>query len=144
MLGYLEIYDSPRQFMLSIWSLIQVFDDIHDGDSVDEKEFNSAMWSAFIYLPTNDFYRQNGSALASVISTQIFKWRAANHAEKEGLANEQSFMWRAGYFDILMLVYSLVYGVDRAQADAYKVMNCYIETIDQYYEEFKGANNETS
>ncbi len=137
MLNYLNLQGDARRLMLDLWSLIQVFDDAEDGSKIDKEELDRALWAAFVSLPTNELFVANRSALGGIISVQIFKWRAANQVEKDGKADEKSFIWRAGYFDILMYVFALVYGKDIASKSASDVMGRYIETFDDYKKEFK-------
>lgn len=137
MLDYLNLQGDARRLMLDLWSLIQVFDDAEDGSRIDKEELDRALWAAFVSLPTNEFFVANRGALGGIISVQIFKWRAANQAETTGRADERSFVWRAGYFDILMYVFALVYGKDIASKSASDVMGRYIETFKDYKKEFK-------
>lgn len=137
MLDYLNLQGDARRLMLDLWSLIQVFDDAEDGGKIDKEELDRALWAAFVSLPTNEFFVANRHALGGIISVQIFKWRAANQAERSGKADEKSFVWRAGYFDILMYVFALVYGKDIASKSASDVMGRYIETFDDYKKEFR-------
>jgi hypothetical protein len=137
MLDYLNLHGEPRQLMLDIWALFQVFDDAEDGDHIDKEELDRALWASLVRMPSNDFFAQYRKEIASVISVQILKWRAANQAELSGNADERSFVWRAGYFDILMYVYALVYGKDTATLNASDVMGRYIETFEEYKKEFQ-------
>jgi hypothetical protein len=136
MLNYLNLHGDARRLMLDIWSLIQVFDDVEDGAKVDKEELDRALWAAFVMLPTNEFYVANRFALGGIISVQILKWRAANQVETTGKADEKSFGWRAGYFDILMYVYALVFGKEAASMNASNVMGRYNETFEDYKKEF--------
>jgi hypothetical protein len=136
MLDYLGIQAEPRQLMLDIWALFQVFDDAEDGDQIDKEELDRALWASLVSMPSNEFFVRFRKELAGIISVQIFKWRAANQAEQSGNADERSFVWRAGYFDILMYVYALVHGKDKATVNASDVMGRYIETFKEYKKEF--------
>jgi hypothetical protein len=136
MLDYLKIQGEPRQLMLDIWALFQVFDDAEDGDQIDKEELDRALWAALVSMPSNDFFMRFRKELASIISVQILKWRAANQAEEAGKADERSFVWRAGYFDILMYVYALMFGTAQATANASDVLGRYIETFKDYKKEF--------
>jgi DNA-binding FadR family transcriptional regulator len=137
MLDYLNLQGAARALMLDIWALFQVFDDIEDGDKVDATEFDRALWAALVTLPSNEIYVRFSKEISSVMAVQIFKWRAATQAETSGNADERSFVWRAGYFDILMYVYGLVYGRDIATQKAADVMGRYIEKYNEYIKEFK-------
>jgi hypothetical protein len=136
MLDYLSLQGAPRQLMLDVWSLIQVFDDAEDGDAIDSIELDRAMWAALVGLPSNEFFVQYRKELTGIIAVQILKWRAATQAEALNAADERSFLWRAGYFDILMFVYALVHGKDIASRNAMDVMSRYDETYEEYKKEF--------
>lgn len=142
MLDYLSMVGPAREFMLDLWVLIQVFDDIEDGGECDTFEVDRALWAALVNFPTNEFYVANRHAISGVMATQILKWKAATQAENKGQADERSYMWRAGYFDILMYVYALLYGRIAAQERAQDIMSRYNETFEFYAAEFIPGNDQ--
>ena len=122
-------------FLLRVWRMIQAFDDFADGDFVQRKDLDMVIWDAFIGMPEDEFanrYQQVRAGLA----TMILKWQASDKAERNGKANAMSFSWRAGYYDLIMLVACICLGYEQANAISSEVMNLYGETFDDYMREF--------
>lgn len=46
-------------------------------------------------------------------------------------------MWRAGFYDVALLVVCLVHGYEKAIPMAKEIMDFYGETLEGYLEEFK-------
>lgn len=122
-------------FLCDVWRIIQVFDDIADGDDVARADLDAAIWSALIGLPDNPFFAAHRSTLVPVLACQIVKWQASDDAERGGLADARSYMWRAGFYDLVASVALLCFGVNEAKAALY----LYGETLDDYLKEFPHA-----
>ena len=122
------------EWLLSLWTTIQALDDVADGDPVENAE--SLPWTVLIGMPSNVFFRDNAQWLQPVVANMYLKWRAANRAEENGRADEQSFMWRAGYYDVVMQVVLLVHGPVKAAELSETTMRLYGETFAQYRKEF--------
>lgn len=123
-------------WLLDVWHLIQVFDDVADGDVVTREDLDTAVWKCFISFPSNSFYLANVSSLQPALATAILKWKASDEAEREGAAGEMSFVWRAGYYDLVLLVMLLCLGRDAAMSEARVVMSLYGEQFTDYRKEF--------
>ena len=93
----------------------------------------------FIGLPSNPFYQANHAALSSALATALLKWKASDEAERAGRADARSFVWRAGYYDVVLLVYALCHGQDKAMRDAETILGLYGETYAEYRKEFNHA-----
>ena len=115
---------------MDLWGLIQVLDDVVDGDPVDRAAAGGAVRAIFLTMPLNPFYRQNAAILQPVLWLQVMKWEASNEVEAKGLANEKSYVWRAGFYDVVLMVCHLcgVSGVGHA------CMEMYGETFSEYME----------
>lgn len=124
-------------WLLDLWHTIQAFDDMQDGDPVEDAM--PALWGALVSMPGNPFYQSNATALQGAIATAILKWHAANVAEENGRADERSFMWRAAYYDVVLLVVLLCHGQAEALRLAPTVMMMYGEPFADYREEFPCA-----
>jgi hypothetical protein len=133
----LELPDAAVDWLLDLWRVIQVFDDIHDGDPV--ADVMPALWAALVSMPGNVFYQANAAALQAAVATAILKWHAANEAEDGGVADERSFVWRAAYYDVVLLVVLLCHGQAEALRLAPAVMLMYGEPFAAYREEFPNA-----
>jgi len=133
----LDLPPAAVDWLLDLWQVIQVFDDAHDGDPVGD--VMPALWAALVSMPGNPFYVANAAALQGAVATAILKWHAANEAEDAGEADERSFVWRAAYYDVVLLVVLLCYGQTEALRLAPVVMLMYGEPFAAYREEFPNA-----
>ena len=124
-------------WLLDLWQVIQVFDDIHDGDPV--ADVMPALWAGLVTMPSNPFYQANAAALQAAVATAILKWHAANEAEDAGEADERSFVWRAAYYDVVLLAVLLCHGQAEALRLAPTIMLMYGEPFAAYREEFPNA-----
>jgi len=133
----LNLPQPAADWLIDLWQVIQVFDDVHDGHAVGDEM--PALWAALVTMPGNPFYLSNAAALQSAMATAILKWHAANVAEEQGQADERSYMWRAAYYDVVLLVVLLCHGRAVALDMAPVVMMMYGEPFADYREEFPHA-----
>ena len=133
----LDLPQPAADWLLDLWRVIQVFDDIHDGDEV--ADVMPALWAGLVTMPGNPFYQANAAALQAAVATAILKWHAANEAEDAGQADERSYVWRAAYYDVVLLVTLLCHGQAEALRLAPVVMMMYGEPFAAYQEEFPNA-----
>lgn len=119
------------EYLIDLWHVIQLLDDAQDGDKATNVK--DAAWAIFARMPLNRFYQQNVMTLQPLLAMQLIKWEAANVDEAEGRADERSFMWRAGYYEIVAMACHLC-GLD---PHANRVaLRMYGETFAEYREEF--------
>lgn len=128
----LGLPDAARVWLLDLWNVIQVLDDAMDGTPAGPVNVSRAAMAIFWDMPLNPFFRDNYAALQPVLKLQVLKWMAANDVEAQGLPDERSYMWRAGYYDIVLLVCALC-GCDRGPA----ALLLYGETFAEYMEDQK-------
>jgi hypothetical protein len=126
-------------WLLDLWHMAQVFDDVADGDAVARQDLDRAVWKGLVAMPSNPFFTAHISALQPALAMAILKWKASDDAERAGQADERSFVWRAAYYDIVLLVVLLVHGYDKAMEKASVVMALYGEDFAKYREEFPHA-----
>lgn len=126
-------------WLLDLWHMAQVFDDVADGDPVARQDLDMAVWKALVAMPTNSFFTAHASALQPAMATAILKWKASDDAERAGKADERSFVWRAAYYDVVLLVVLLVHGYHKAMEMSSQVMALYGEDFAKYREEFPHA-----
>ncbi|MDZ7905169.1 MAG: hypothetical protein U5N55_04900 [Cypionkella sp.] len=119
---------SALEWLCDLWLVTQVLDDRADGDKTDAAE--NAAAAIFVRMPMNPFYDANRMALIPVLAVQLAKWRAANAAENAGLADEKSFMWRAGYYDVVAAA-CILCGIDGEVG-----LHAYGEPFADYKKEF--------
>lgn len=121
-----------KGWLLDVWAVIQALDDLADGTEGDPVSAVDAAFAIFVRMPLNAFWIERGPALIPVLSLQIAKWRAASLAEAQGRADERSYMWRAGYYDLVAAVCQHCGLPEAATAALY----LYGETFAGYREEF--------
>jgi hypothetical protein len=122
-----------------LWGAIQVFDDVADGDPVEREDLNAAIWNTLVGMNQNSFWAANSITLAPVVATMILKWQGSDQAERAGNADARSYVWRAGYYDVVMMVVALCHGTKYATDNAHLVMALYGETLEDYMKEFSHA-----
>ena len=65
----------------TLFTISQVWDDLIDGDPVEDDAVNEAFWLALVALPRNDFYRQHFLDLQPLVQAAITDWLTANELE---------------------------------------------------------------
>ena len=123
-----------QSWLLDLWNVIQVLDDAMDGDKADPAAVKQATWAIFQNMPLNAFYREYVAILQPVLVVQVLKWEAANAAEAADLADARSFVWRAGYYDVVLLACHLC-GIEAGMT----VMHMYGDDFDDYLAECRGV-----
>ena len=124
------------EWLLGVWNAIQVLDDAADGDAIDREDLHRAIYDLFVDLPSNPFFAHNAVALLPALSLMVLKWKASDDAERAECADARSFVWRAGYYDLVLAAVAVAHGRDEALAVARGVLSLYGETLDEYLKEF--------
>jgi len=132
----LELPSAAVEWLIDVWRVIQMLDDVADGDPVSRDDLNAAIWASLVTMPANPFFLANAAALQAAMAQLVLKWQASDDAEREGQADARSFMWRAGYYDLVLLVVLLTRGHADAMKAAKTVMHLYGETLHEYLKEF--------
>jgi hypothetical protein len=127
------------RWLLDLYHAFQIFDDFADGDSVERNDLNAVIWNTLVGMQQNPFYAANAYCLSSVVGVNILKWQASDTLERTGKADAKSYMWRAGYYDVVLMVVQLCHGEVFAAQNAHVVSALYGETYDEYMKEFKNA-----
>lgn len=133
------ITGDAHDWVMGLWNAIQVFDDMADGDFPDREDLFACIADALVNMPANPFFQQHARTLLPLMAIALLKWRASDDAEREGNPSEVSFVWRAGFYDIVLAVIQLVHGQAIAREIAHHVMNLYGEKYADYVEEFTHA-----
>lgn len=131
--------DEPREWLLALWNLAQVFDDMADGANPDRDDVDRAILDALVNMPENAFFLHHRETLLPLVAVAILKWKASDTAERNGAVSPMSFVWRAGFYDIVLAVIQLVHGQQVAMDVCHKVMELYGEDFDAYRAEFTDA-----
>ena len=127
------------EWLLMLYGAIQVFDDVADGDAVERDDLNAAIWNTLVGMNQNSFWLVNSQTLAPVVASMILKWQASDQAERAGRADARSFVWRAGFYDVVLMAVALCHGTDHATNVASEVMAIYGEKLEDYLQEFNHA-----
>lgn len=138
-LNFREAFNLPKDaidFLMDTWQAIQVFDDVADGDHVKRKDLDEVIWNFFVGFARNPFFQANYAYLQSQLANMIMKWQASDQAEKNGDASAKSYMWRAGFYDVVLAVVIICHGPKDSVVLAKLVMDFYGETFDEYLKEF--------
>ena len=126
-------------WLVGMWDAIQFLDDVADGDEVSRAQLDRALNQLLVAMPSNPFFVAHASALLPVVAVQLLKWQASDRAEREGLADARSYMWRAGYYDLILLAVQICHGYETAVEMAPVVMKLYGEKLEDYQKEFEYA-----
>ena len=135
-----EVFVLPEpavSWLLMVWDAIQVFDDVADGDPVERSDLDSVIWSTLVGIHQNPFFTQHAQTLVPLVATMILKWQGSDQAEREKQVNAKTYVWRAGYYDLVLATVNLVYGPAVAAKSAKMVMDLYGESFEDYLKEFE-------
>lgn len=135
--GELELPPAAVAWLLDLWKFIQIFDDYADGDPVTRDDTYEAAMAVLVKMPSNPFFRKNADWLHPLLYQLVMKWAASDMAELSGQADERSFMWRAGYYDVVCQVVGLIHGSDVQKG--YAALSLYGEAMAEYRKEFPHA-----
>lgn len=125
------------EWLLMLWQATQTFDDVADGDPVSREELNATIWNTLVAMNRNEFWLLHQSTLTPIVASMILKWQASDRAERAGNADAKSFVWRAGYYDVVLMVIQLLHGAEVAINVSDKVMALYGERYEDYLKEFE-------
>jgi hypothetical protein len=134
-----DLPDAAVAWLVGMWDAIQFLDDVADGDTVSRSAQDRAFNQLLVAMPANPFFAANAGALLPVVAVQLLKWQASDMVERAGNADAKSYMWRAGYYDMVLLVIQICHGYEKALLAAPSVMSLYGETLADYLGEFEHA-----
>ena len=130
------------EWLLMLWQSIQAFDDYADGDPVEREVLDALIWNTLVAMPRNAFFSQHAADLAPLLGSMVLKWQASDRVEREGNASAQSYVWRAGYYELVLAAVRLCHGPVAAASVAHKVRGRYGEKLDDYLTEFKKGGSD--
>jgi hypothetical protein len=137
---HFQLPASAIEWLLMMFQVTQVFDDIADGDEVSREELNKCIWNTLVAMPLNHFFSANSATLLPVVALSILKWQGSDAVERAGQANEMSFAWRASFYDLCMIAIQACHGVKKATELSGDVLKLYGETFSDYQKEFYGRS----
>ena len=127
------------EWLLMVWQVIQVLDDVADGDKIERADLDAAIWNSVVGFYQSPFFQQHWAILVPVLAGMVLKWKASDVVERAGHADAKSYMWRAGYYDLVLAAMQIVHGAKIAMDNAHLVMRLYGETYEDYRKEFSDA-----
>jgi hypothetical protein len=130
------------EWLLMLWQSIQTFDDYADDDSVRREALDATIWNVLVAMPQNAFFSRHVTELVPLVGMMVLKWQASDRVEREGNASAQSYVWRAGYYELVLAAVRLCHGPVAAASVAHKVLGMYGETLDDYLTEFKKGGSD--
>ena len=135
----LQLIPDAAEWLCDFWVVTQLFDDVADGDKVERKDLDRVIWASLVGMNRNRFWTSNSLHLLPIIEVLILKWQASDKAERNNRANEQSYMWRAGFYDLVLMVYYLCHGEPMAREQSETILSLYGEKYKDYNKEFNNA-----
>ena len=126
-------------WLMMLYGAIQLFDDVADGDIVKRQDLNAIIWNTLVGMNRNIFWLENAQTLTPIVANMILKWQASDQAERAGRADARSFVWRAGFYDVVLMSVALCHGSNHATEVASDVMAIYGEKLEDYLMEFNHA-----
>lgn len=134
----LNLPPAAVEWLMGMWRAAQFFDDLADGEPVERAAVDAAIFDLLVDLPRNPFFVAHREALSLAVATQALKWQASDAAEIGGRADERSFVWRAGFWDLVLAACALCHGAAQVAQHAEKILGLYGETFSEYRKEFPG------
>jgi hypothetical protein len=135
----LNLPEPAKGFLHLVWDCIQGLDDWVDNTPTDKRSKEIVIYQTLVSLPSNHFYLSNLSSLSPLMSSLVLKWIGANELEDRKEVSECTFVWRAGYYDLVLEVVRIVHGVEASMTVAHYVAQMYGESYNDYVKEFKNA-----
>lgn len=132
----LQLPIAAVDWLVSLYDAFQFFDDVADNDETTREALDKVLWDVFVAMPQNSFFVKEAHHLIPLVGTQILKWQASDKAERGKNADAKSFVWRAGYYDIVLFSVALIHGPQAATLAAENVLRLYGETFEDYLKEF--------
>jgi len=122
---------------MQLWDVIQVWDDLTDGDPVSKEDIHAAFITSLIELPKNPFYAAFANELRPLLMSSILQWRVANEFEKGAEDNDlnKAYMLRANFYNVVHYCAYIIYGADGAENVGPSILRLYGETLSEFKEE---------
>lgn len=126
----------PSKWLMDLWHSIQALDDWADGASLKRGRIERVIFCALYELPANPWAMQYAADLYPLVGSAVLKWVGANAIEGAAGSDEhmlrRAYMWRAGYWDIVLSVVAIVHGPQVAMANAGRIASFYGESWEEY------------
>ncbi len=127
------------EWLLMLFDAIQFIDDVVDGDPVDRESAINSGWNLLCAMPGHPFFQRHQQMLLPVLALQFAKWKASDDAERAREHGPVAFVWRAGFYDVVMLCVQIEHGTQAALDMGQTVMGLYGEPYENYMLEMNNA-----
>ena len=138
-LATLGLPADATRWLLELWNAIQVMDDVADGDPIERRDLDRAIF--WMLAQIDPFFDRHRPMLAPVLANAVLKWKASDTIERQGMVDHlpKAYMLRAGYYDVIVQVYAICFGEAAAMENAHRVYALYGETLAEYLKEQSNA-----
>lgn len=141
LLQVFELPPSAIEWLLMMWDISQLFDDVVDGDPITGRDLDTLIYTSLISTQVHPFFAEYALVLRPVVALTILKWKGSDTAERAGHASAKSYMWRAAYYDLVLMVVNICHGYGLAMENAHRVMDLYGESFADYEREFSNVRS---
>jgi hypothetical protein len=140
-LAPLQLPGPAVEWLLDMWDAFQGLDDWRDKTERPDSEIEHVIHTVLCKLPANSFFQVHALRLLPILSNVVLRWCGANQIEDNELEEHypKSYMWRAGYYDLVLEVVHCAHGFDAARRASPFVASLYAETLEDYKKEFQHA-----
>jgi hypothetical protein len=134
----LMLPEDALTWLMDLHETLQGLDDWYDGDMIPQCEKVNVIHNCLVGLSGNPFFLENAKQLLPHLSNLILKWSGANYVEENRMVEQypKAYMWRAGFYDIILAVIDITYGFEAALRASPYVLSIYGESLDSYKKEF--------
>lgn len=141
LLAPLRLPNEAQAWLATIWETFQGLDDWYDGDELPKREIEKVIYQVLVIAPSNPFFQAYSNRLLPVLSAVVLKWCGANVIESEQVKEQyhKAYVWRAGFYDLVLEVTAICNGFDFAQTASPYILCMYGETYENYIKEFENA-----
>lgn len=132
---WLKGYQPAIAFCERLISCLHCWDDLIDKDqAVSDDTINATMWSLFIDLQQDSFYRANFSLINPIIQIGILNWHSANRLEQSTEREHRlmAFVLRSAITDVIAMCALIIGGPAWGRVVHYDMQISNRETFEQY------------
>ena len=130
---------SAISWLVSVFRSAQTLDDYADGDDVPRAQLDRLIWDCLAGCHLNPFFQRHSAQLLPVLACAILQWKASDTMERGGRADARSFVWRASFYQLVLMSMMLEHGPMTAMNNAHIAMLLYGENLEDYQKEFNHA-----
>jgi hypothetical protein len=130
---------SAISWLVSVFRSAQTLDDYADGGEVSRQQLDRLIWDCLAGCHLNPFFQRHSAQLLPVLACAVLQWKASDTMEREGRADARSFVWRASFYQLVLMAMMLEHGPATAMENADVALRMYGENFEEYQKEFSHA-----